>query len=95
MSHVAVVTRIAFQHRGLTLSYDIIKERLLATGYFQDTAPLHLLTATLGGTIAVTACAPVDVFKSRVQASTSSGKVGTMRMHDEARGSLLTISERQ
>jgi hypothetical protein len=30
------------------------------------------LTATLGGTVAVTACAPIDVMKSRVQASANS-----------------------
>jgi hypothetical protein len=53
-------------------SYDVIKKRLLQTGYFSDTAPLHLLTATLGGTVAVTACAPIDVMKSRVQASANS-----------------------
>jgi dicarboxylate transporter 10 len=53
-------------------SYDLIKKRLLQTGYFSDTAPLHLLTATLGGTVAVTACAPIDVMKSRVQASANS-----------------------
>lgn len=50
-------------------SYDVIKTRLLMTGYFSDTAPTHLITATLGGTVAVTACAPIDVMKSRVQAS--------------------------
>jgi len=50
-------------------SYDVIKKRLLMTGYFSDTAPTHLITATLGGTVAVTACAPIDVMKSRVQAS--------------------------
>jgi len=53
-------------------SYDVIKKRLLQTGHFSDTAPLHLLTATLGGTVAVTACAPIDVMKSRVQASANS-----------------------
>lgn len=51
-------------------SYDLIKRRLLQTGYFKDSIPLHLLTATLGGTISITICTPVDVIKSRVQAST-------------------------
>ena len=57
------------------VSYDVIKKRLLQTGHFSDTAPLHLLTATLGGTVAVTACAPIDVMKSRVQASANSVSV--------------------
>jgi dicarboxylate transporter 10 len=56
---------------SLTSSYDLIKRRLLRTGYFADSIPLHLLTATLGGTISITICTPVDVIKSRVQASTS------------------------
>jgi dicarboxylate transporter 10 len=51
-------------------SYDLIKRRLLRTGYFEDSIPLHLLTATLGGTISITICTPVDVIKSRIQAST-------------------------
>jgi dicarboxylate transporter 10 len=46
----------------------MIKEQLLALG-LRDGPPLHLLTATLGGTIAVTVCAPVDVIKSRVQSA--------------------------
>ncbi len=57
-------------------SYDLIKARLLRTGYFTDTVPTHLLTAACGGTIAVTLCAPVDVIKSRIQSSTVSGEVG-------------------
>jgi hypothetical protein len=56
-------------------SYDLIKARLLETGYFTDSIPLHLITAVLGGTVAVTACAPVDVMKSRIQSSTVSGLV--------------------
>jgi dicarboxylate transporter 10 len=60
-------------------SYDLIKKRLLQTGHFSDTAPLHLLTATLGGTVAVTACAPIDVMKSRVQASANSVSVVIVR----------------
>lgn len=62
-------------------SYDIIKKRLLQTGYFSDTAPLHLLTATLGGTVAVTACAPIDVMKSRVQASSHSVSIHRESSH--------------
>ncbi|ORY30231.1 dicarboxylic acid transporter [Naematelia encephala] len=53
--------------------YDMIKEALFKTGYFSDNVPLHLLTAVLGGTIAVTAVAPVDVMKSRIQFSSSPG----------------------
>ena len=56
-------------NKAQEISYDVIKRRLLMTGYFSDTAPTHLITATLGGTVAVTACAPIDVMKSRVQAS--------------------------
>jgi hypothetical protein len=60
--------------------YDVIKEQLLLSGYFTDSVPLHLITATLGGTIAVTACAPIDVIKSRVQSSTAQGVVSGL--HD-------------
>jgi hypothetical protein len=56
--------------------YDTIKDLLLASGYFTDSIPTHILTATLGGTVAVTACAPVDVMKSRIQASTNPNMVG-------------------
>ena len=59
-------------------SYDIFKERLLLTEYFTDSVPLYLLTAALGGTVAVTACAPVDVIKSRIQASTAHGVVSDL-----------------
>jgi dicarboxylate transporter 10 len=51
-------------------SYDIIKEQLLLSGHFTDSVPTHLLTAVIGGTIAVTACAPIDVMKSRIQSNT-------------------------
>ncbi|RSH90432.1 Mitochondrial dicarboxylate transporter [Saitozyma podzolica] len=50
--------------------YDIIKEQLLLSGHFTDSVPTHLLTAVIGGTIAVTACAPIDVMKSRIQSNT-------------------------
>ncbi len=56
-------------------SYDVIKEHLLAFG-MHDGPPLHLLTATLGGTVAVTICAPVDVIKSRIQSNVLSDMVG-------------------
>ncbi|TXT08908.1 hypothetical protein VHUM_03036 [Vanrija humicola] len=51
--------------------YDVIKARLLRTPYFTDSIPLHLVTATLGGTISITICAPVDMVKSRLQSSTN------------------------
>ena len=57
------------------VSYDIIREKLLATGYLPDGVPLHMLTAFLGGTIAVTICAPVDVIKSRIQSNRKAGVV--------------------
>ena len=50
-------------------SYDMIKDQLLTRFSFKDNVPTHLLTALLGGTISVTACAPIDVFKSRIQSS--------------------------
>ena len=62
-------TCLCLLNKAQEISYDVIKRRLLMTGYFSDTAPTHLITATLGGTVAVTACAPIDVMKSRVQAS--------------------------
>jgi len=55
--------------------YDLIKARLLTTGYFQDNPILHMTTAVTAGTLAVTLCAPVDVMKSRIQSSTKPGIV--------------------
>ena len=58
------------RYHGLTSgSYDMIKQQLLTRFSFKDNVPTHLLTALLGGTISVTACAPIDVFKSRIQSS--------------------------
>ena len=50
-------------------SYDMIKQLLITRFDFRDAIPTHLLTSILGGTIAVTACAPIDVFKSRIQSA--------------------------
>ena len=62
------------------ISYDMIKEQLVSLG-MKDGPPLHLLTATLGGTIAVTICAPVDVIKSRLQANTRADVVSRAKVH--------------
>lgn len=53
--------------------YDLIKAWLLSTGRWREGVPLHLVTATMGGTVAVTLCSPLDVLKSRVQNSRTGG----------------------
>lgn len=50
-------------------SYDIFKQTLISTGHFQDDIRTHVLSSALGGTVAVTLVAPIDVIKSRVQSS--------------------------
>jgi hypothetical protein len=50
-------------------SYDMFKQTLISTGHFQDDIRTHVLSSALGGTVAVTLVAPIDVIKSRVQSS--------------------------
>jgi hypothetical protein len=50
-------------------SYDMFKQTLISTGHFQDDIRTHVLSSALGGTVAVTLVAPIDVVKSRVQSS--------------------------
>lgn len=51
-------------------SYDLFKEALVGTGKFGgDDTKTHLLSSALGGTVAVTLVAPIDIVKSRVQSS--------------------------
>ncbi|WWD17577.1 hypothetical protein CI109_102018 [Kwoniella shandongensis] len=66
--------------------YDVVKARLLRTGYIDDGIPLHLLTSAIGGTISVTLCAPVDVMKSRIQSSTLEGVVNIVKRSLRAEG---------
>jgi len=49
----------------------MFKAALISTNYFgaNDTRT-HVLSSALGGTVAVTLVAPIDVVKSRVQSST-------------------------
>ncbi|KAL7420953.1 Carrier protein, mitochondrial [Cryptotrichosporon argae] len=64
------VLRSVIMNASQLSCYDMIKEALLGTGRIADGVPLHLLTSALGGTVAVTLVAPVDVMKSRIQSST-------------------------
>ena len=41
----------------------------MSTGYFGNDMRTHVLSSALGGTVAVTLVAPIDVIKSRVQSS--------------------------
>lgn len=47
----------------------MFKQTLISTGHFQDDIRTHVLSSALGGTVAVTLVAPIDVIKSRVQSS--------------------------
>lgn len=67
----------------------MIREQLLGAG-LKDGVPLHMFTAFLGGTIAVTLCAPVDVVKSRIQ---SSRKAGVVSLSDVASALALMPSD--
>ena len=65
----------------------MIKDLLLSSGYFTDSVPTHMLTATLGGTVAVTCCAPIDVMKSRIQSSTNPNTVRSAQNPTDGRRS--------
>ncbi|ORX33420.1 mitochondrial carrier domain-containing protein [Kockovaella imperatae] len=65
----ATVARSVVMNGSQLSCYDMIKQQLITRFNFTDTVPTHLLTSILGGTIAVTACAPIDVFKSRIQSA--------------------------
>jgi hypothetical protein len=41
----------------------------MSSGYFVDNIQTHVLSSALGGTVAVTLVAPIDVIKSRVQSA--------------------------
>jgi len=78
--------------------YDMIKEALLSTRYFSDTIPTHLLTATLGGTLSVTACARGrDQIPHTVEYATGRGRDGHSKdvpAEGRRRGSLPRLAAR-
>lgn len=47
----------------------MFKSALISSGYFGNDTRTHVLSSALGGTVAVTLVAPIDVIKSRVQSS--------------------------
>lgn len=51
-------------------SYDKIKAYLLNTQHWEDNATCHVMSSLIGGTLSCIVVAPVDVIKSRVQATT-------------------------
>jgi dicarboxylate transporter 10 len=55
-------------------SYDFFKQQLLATPYFSDSVWTHLTSSLLAGFVATTACAPIDVVKTRVMNSSGTGQ---------------------
>ncbi|KAJ2396109.1 Mitochondrial dicarboxylate transporter [Coemansia sp. RSA 2559] len=50
------------------VSYDILKEQLLAAGY-PDTVSVHFAASFMAGLVATTVCSPADVIKSRTMAA--------------------------
>ncbi|KAJ1666126.1 Mitochondrial dicarboxylate transporter [Coemansia sp. RSA 1813] len=50
------------------VSYDILKEQLLAAGY-PDTVSVHFAASFIAGLVATTVCSPADVIKSRTMAA--------------------------
>lgn len=45
--------------------YDLVKSKLLATGYFKDNLVTHFLSSLTAGAIATTMTQPLDVLKTR------------------------------
>jgi hypothetical protein len=69
------------------VSYDLFKGALVSTSHFgENDTRTHVLSSALGGTVAVTLVAPIDVVKSRVQSST--GNIVSQEKH----GTHLTIA---
>jgi len=54
---------------GQLFFYDIAKEKLLETKYFQDNSITHLLSSFIAGSIATALAQPVDVLKTRAMNS--------------------------
>lgn len=48
-------------------SYSQAKQRLIATGYFQEGIPLHFCASMISGLITTAASMPVDIAKTRLQ----------------------------
>ncbi|KAJ1815499.1 Mitochondrial dicarboxylate transporter [Coemansia sp. RSA 2598] len=64
------------------VSYDFLKDQLLAAGY-PDSISVHFSASFIAGLVATTVCSPADVLKSRTMAALqmqSRGKIGVGRM---------------
>jgi len=70
----------------------MFKAALISTNYFgaNDTRT-HVLSSALGGTVAVTLVAPIDVVKSRVQSSTGNVVSPAKAIYPEYPDSLSTF----
>ncbi|KAJ3410906.1 hypothetical protein HDV05_003037 [Chytridiales sp. JEL 0842] len=58
-------------------SYDIIKQKMLESGYLKDNAFTHFLASTSAGLIATTVTSPVDVLKTRIMTAQAGTYKGT------------------
>ncbi|KAI1303395.1 Mitochondrial dicarboxylate transporter [Mortierella claussenii] len=59
------------------VSYDGFKRQLLATPWFKDNLATHFASSLLAGLVATTACAPLDVLKTRIMNSSGSNTSST------------------
>lgn len=68
-----------FVHVRLTIPprYAASKRILLAHTPLDDDIKTHVLASLAAGTVATTICAPADVLKSRIQASTAAAASGS------------------
>lgn len=51
---------------GQVAVYDQTKQMLIASGYFGDTTPTHLMSSVIAGTVATIVTQPFDVMKTRL-----------------------------
>ncbi|KAI9034363.1 mitochondrial carrier domain-containing protein [Hyaloraphidium curvatum] len=65
----ANVSRAIIMTASQLVSYDVIKAKLLASGYFGDNMVTHFSSSLLAGLIATTCSSPVDVAKTRLMSA--------------------------
>jgi len=58
-------SRAVFMTIGQLSFYDLVKSKLLASGYFKDNLATHFLSSLTAGAIATTMTQPLDVLKTR------------------------------
>ncbi|XP_071745079.1 mitochondrial dicarboxylate carrier isoform X1 [Lepeophtheirus salmonis] len=61
--------RAVFVTTGQLCFYDVVKEQLLSSGYFQDNLTAHFTSSLAAGAIATTLTQPLDVLKTRAMNS--------------------------